>query len=189
MAESYPLTWPDGWRRIPPSRRIPSQFKKTTEVVRKFLFRQIGALGGSKIIISTNVPTRLDGLFYARAREPEDPGIAVYFEYREKPMCFACDQYRSMRENLHSIALTIEALRGIKRWGASDMMERAFRGFAALPAASWRTVLGVGMDATLAEAEKAFRIRAHEGRSDKGGSADMGELVRARDEARKELAR
>lgn len=144
-------------------------------------------LGGSKVVISTNVPTRNDGLFYASAREPEDPGVAVYFDYQKKPMCFACDQYQTVRENIQAVAMTINALRGIERWGASDMLERAFRGFAALPAASWRSVLRVGPAASLAEAEAAFRVLVHEGHSDHGGNADMDLLVQARDQARLEL--
>ena len=188
MAESFPLCWPDNWPRTKPDRRIRSQFKRTTEKVRRFLFRQIELLGGSKLIISTDVPTRLDGNFYASATEPRDPGVAVYFEYEKKQMSFACDQYLTVRENLNSIAATIEALRAIKRYGASGMLERAFRGFAALPAASWRTVLGLGQDCSLADAEAAFRELVHAGHSDKGGNADMAVLVQARDEARKELS-
>src|ERR1700733_6941880 len=102
IMESCPLYWPDGWKRTPYGSRVHSAFKKTTGVVRDFLFHEIGLLGGTKVIISTNIPTRLDGLFYAGAREPEDPGVAVYFEYQKKPMSFACDQYRTVRENLHS---------------------------------------------------------------------------------------
>lgn len=47
----------------------------------------------------------------------------------------ACDLFNSVRLNMHSIGLTIEAMRQIERCGASSMLERAFRGFiAALPA-------------------------------------------------------
>lgn len=67
------------------------------------------------------------------------------------------------------------------------MLERAFRGFAALPAASWRAVLGVGPNASLEEAEQAFRDLVHVGHSDHGGTMDIGQLKEARDEARKEL--
>jgi len=187
MVEAYPLYWPEGWKRTPYANRVHSAFKKTTGVVRDFLLHEISLLGGRKVIISTNIPTRLDGLFYASSREPEDPGVAIYFDYEKKPMCFACDQYRLVRENLQAVAMTIEALRGIQRWGASDMLERAFQGFAALPAATWRSILGVGPAATLAEAEQAFRNRVQQGHADHGGNADMDALKQARDEARKEL--
>jgi hypothetical protein len=152
-----------------------------------YLLKEVAMLGGSNVILSTNVPVRLDGLPYANSREPQDAGAAIYFKYKGRQMCFACDQYRYVRENIYAMGLTINALRGIERWGASDMMERAFRGFVALPAAGWRAILGVGGDATLEEVERAFRAKCHEGHPDKGGSMDMGVLVGARDEARKEL--
>ena len=93
-------------------------------------------MGGSGVILSTNIPLRNDGLPYANSREPNDPGVAVYFQHKKREMCFACDAFKTVRENAYSIGKTIEALRGIERWGASDMMERAFRGFAALTSGS-----------------------------------------------------
>jgi hypothetical protein len=58
-------------------------------------------------------------------------------------MCFACDRYKTPAANAQAVRKTIEAIRGIERWGASDMMERAFRGFAALeaPSTGWKSVL------------------------------------------------
>lgn len=47
----------------------------------------------------------------------------------------ACDLFDEVRLNMHSIGLTVIAMRQIERCGASSMLERAFRGFvAALPA-------------------------------------------------------
>jgi hypothetical protein len=66
-------------------------------------------------------------------REPVDPGVAVYFVRKEKQVVFACDKYDLIRDNIVAIAKTIGAMRGIERWGASEMMERAFSGFKGLP--------------------------------------------------------
>jgi hypothetical protein len=98
-----------------------------------------------------------------------------------------------IEDNVRAIALTIEALRGIERWGASDMMERAFMGFTALPAnstRSWREVFGFsGTDSIrLDEVNDRFRKLALERHSDQGGSDDqMCQLLQARDDARREL--
>jgi hypothetical protein len=46
---------------------------------------------------------------------------------------FACDKFEGVRHNLEAITLTIRAIRQIERCGASSMLERAFRGFSALP--------------------------------------------------------
>jgi hypothetical protein len=48
-------------------------------------------------------------------------------------MCFACDRWDSVADNVQAIRKTIEALRGIERWGTGDMVQRAFAGFVALP--------------------------------------------------------
>lgn len=46
----------------------------------------------------------------------------------------ACDQFREVRLNMAAIVMTIRAIRQIERCGTSSLLERAFRGFAALPA-------------------------------------------------------
>jgi hypothetical protein len=44
----------------------------------------------------------------------------------------ACDQFREVRLNMAAIVLTIRAIRQIERCGTSSLLERAFKGFAAL---------------------------------------------------------
>lgn len=102
-------------------------------------------MGGTNVVVSTNLPLFRDGYPMTSAMEPKDPGVAVYFMLKGKSMAFACDRFFYVYENIQAIAKTIEALRGIERWGASDMMERAFSGFNALssgPSEAWREVLG-----------------------------------------------
>ncbi|MEW8253739.1 MAG: hypothetical protein AB2747_05255 [Candidatus Thiodiazotropha taylori] len=150
-----------------------------------------------EVIISTNLRLRRDGEPYATQRQPEDQGVAVYFKYKGKPMVFACDQWRYIHDNMQAIAKTIEALRGIERWGASDMMERAFTGFVALehqPEESYADVLQMGnrINKTdqewLAEAERHFKILCKEAHPDHGGSnEELARLIKARDQARAEL--
>lgn len=47
----------------------------------------------------------------------------------------ACDQFKEVRLNMAAIVTTIKAIRQIERCGTSSLLERAFRGFSALPAA------------------------------------------------------
>ena len=46
----------------------------------------------------------------------------------------ACDQFKEVRLNMAAIVFTIKAIRQIERCGTSSLLERAFRGFSALPA-------------------------------------------------------
>ena len=45
----------------------------------------------------------------------------------------ALDQYDRIADNLYAIGKTLEALRGIERWGGGQILDRAFTGFTALP--------------------------------------------------------
>jgi DnaJ domain len=122
---------------------------------------------------------------YAAQKEPADTGVAVYFLRRKKQMVFACDRWHTVQDNMRAIQKTIDAIRGIERWGASEMMERAFQAFEALPAPStcW-TILGIKPGASEADINAAYRARARGAHPDTGGSeAKMSELNRARDEA------
>ncbi len=147
-ATSYPLCWPAGRALVPPHLRDKSNFRTSTDRARRGLEREVSMLGATNLVISTNVPIRKDGRPYASGYRLDDEAVAVYFNYYGRSMCFACDRWLRLGENMHAIAKTVEALRGIARWGTGDMLERAFTGFAALPApmavnAPWWEVLGV----------------------------------------------
>ena len=173
-AQAYPLQWPEGWPRT--ARPESSRFKVTPGLARDCLLEEIRRLGGTLPIISTNQPLRQDGLPYASRRDLDDQGVAVYFTYKKRQMVFACDQWRTLAENMQAIRKTIKALRGIERWGASDMMERAFTGFEALRdqnSGKWWRVLGVAQDAPRATVESAYRAARARAHPDKGGSAEQ----------------
>lgn len=182
--EAYPLHWPVGWPRT----RSPQQSRfdvSSFAVVRDNLFREIKLLGGTHIVLSTNVPLRQDGIPYANMRQPNDRGVAVYFLRRGKQMVFACDRWQKIEDNMRAIEKTIEAVRGIDRWGASEMLERSLQAFEALPApkSCWY-ILGVLPGASRADVETAYRSKARVAHPGAGGStAAMAELNRARDEA------
>ncbi len=192
MVEAFPLYWPEGWKRTPSYSRTYSRFKTGFATSRDILIAEVKRLGGTHVILSTNVRLRGDGLPYASEREPEDGGAAVYFTYKKNQMCFACDRYKTVKENLTAIGKTIEALRGMERWGASDMMERAFRGFAQLPdktGRDWWEILSVQRNSPRSVIESSFRALAQSRHPDRGGSHQaMAELNRAREEALKEVA-
>ncbi len=172
--EAFPLTWPDGWKRS--TYRERSRFKVTPGYARDSLFSELRRLGAKKIILSSNVALRNDGLPYSNRRSPDDPGVAVYFDYKNKPMVFACDQWHSVEENTWAIAKTIDAIRGIERWSASEMLEKAFTGFQALPAPAnkepWWETLGVPKDAPWERVSRRFRELAIQHHPDKGGDPD-----------------
>ncbi len=187
MTEAYPLQWPAG---VPRARQpTHSPFTATIKSADEDIRREVRLMGGSLPVISSNLELRRDGIPYAGQKQPSDPGVAVYFLRRGKQMVFACDKWRKIEDNLRAIAKTIEALRGIERWGSSDLMERAFTGFEALPAPEqWWQVLNVPQAATREEINAAYRKLAQEAHPDKPGGSDaaMARLNAARDQGLRE---
>lgn len=132
MAEAYPLHWPEGWPRT--KKRERSRFNCTFEQTRRGLVHELELFGARYIILSTNVELRRDGYPYASAKAPDDPGVAVYFDYKGRASCIPCDKWDRVQDNLRAIEKTIDAMRGLARWGANDIVDRAFMAFEALPA-------------------------------------------------------
>lgn len=191
--QTYPLCWPAGFPRT--SGRVSSSFKTSRERAVRNLMSELRRLGASdyQIILSTNIKTRKDGLPYADTAQPSDPGVAVYFKLRDnRRLVLACDKYRKVEENIHALGLTVEAMRGLSRWGASDMLDRVFTGFAALPApeapSHWTAVLGVAEGSSLQDVENAYRYKMRSAHPDAGGSTEAAiRINRAIEEARREL--
>ena len=81
------------------------------------------------------MPLRKDGGLYAdiAADDIKEPGVAIYFQYEGNPISIACDKWLTPAENVRALSLTINSLRGVDRWGCSQMLQRVFTGFKALP--------------------------------------------------------
>jgi hypothetical protein len=192
--EAFPLQWPAGRKRTDHWQRERAKFDVSFARARDNIVREVGLLTGGRwgpepyTVISTNIALRRDGLPLASQRQPDDPGVAVYFTYKKRQMSFACDRWQKIEHNMQAIAKTIEALRGIARWGTGDMLEAAFTGFTALPAPGatreWWEVLGLHRHATRDEITQAARRLASEHHPDRGGDPQrMAEINVARDKA------
>ncbi|MDQ0082870.1 hypothetical protein J2W35_003229 [Variovorax boronicumulans] len=194
---AYPLVWPTLRPRTADWKVERSNFdrKRTLATARDMLINEVKLLRGAGLIISSNIPLRLDGLPRSGYAAPRDAGAAIYFKRDGQDMAFACDRWNRVEDNIYAIAKTIDALRSIARWGTGDMLKAAFTGFTALPAPivagmkrHWRDVLQFGNGAPTRESiTSRYRILASTAHPDKGGStADMAELNQARDDALKE---
>lgn len=190
MAEKFPLFWPAAYPRCTPRRRAHFKTRAFTAAV-EGIYHELRLLGAKEIIVSTNIPIRNDGLPYANPPRIEDPGVAVYFKLKGQPRSMACDKWDLVDHNAHALALTIDAMRGLDRWGASQMLDRVFQGFAALPApepeASWWEVLEVDRSSPIEKVEGQFRRMLKTAHPDVGGTHEaMTALNRAIAQARAE---
>jgi hypothetical protein len=91
---------------------------------------------------------RQDGLPKAGARVPNHPGVIVSFDRYVswdaeakkniyEPLSFPCDQFTKWQDNLRAIALALEALRKVDRYGVTRIGEQ-YKGWKQLPPASER---------------------------------------------------
>lgn len=116
---------------------------------------------------------------------PAHPGVVLYFTTKDGALSFPCGTYDSMAANLQAIALTLENLRAIDRYGATLGHEQ-YRGFAALPApktqgtledaaalmASMTKIPARDLIASVDAYRLAYRQLAAELHPDKGGPAE-----------------
>jgi len=178
MTEAYPLQWPEGKPRSK-YHKSAAFSPKSFGMARDFLLLELSRLKAKNVVISSNIPLRQDGLPYAKFAIPADKGVAVYFEYEGQQMAFSCDQWDKIEHNIYAIGKTIEAIRGIERWGSGDMMRAAFQGFTALPAPmttpvyrQWWEVLEIDRGEHPDTVKARYRTLARRYHPDNGGDAD-----------------
>ncbi len=184
MIEAFPLHWPEN---RPRGKVYSARFDVSFAGARDGLVDEVKRLGGINMVISTNIELRRDGLPYANQPEPQDKGVAVYFIYKGKSMCFACDRWDKVKDNMRAIAKTIDALRGIERWGSGEMVNQAFTGFLAIEAPrkrKWFEIIGCKESAFATEIKDCYRNKAKQLHPDNGGTQEaMAELNQAAIEA------
>jgi hypothetical protein len=191
--QAYPLQWPVGYKRT--KSRTWSKFKQSPDAAQQFLRAELNRMGAVRIVVSSNIAIRNDGMMYAdamkRTKHIEDPGVAVYFDYKGKPVVLCCDTYNQVWENVYAIGKTVENLRAIDRYGVSDFLTRSFTGFAELPETiappfkrPWWEVLEVDEYATEEQILNAYRNMARKTHPDAGGTAAaFQEVAAAKEEA------
>ena len=188
MNQAYPLKYPLGWKRT----RYPafaSFGDHSLAKARDRLVSELNRLGAASIVLSTNIELRQDGLPYSNRRQPDDKGVCAYFKLDGVEQCFPCDRWNKIEHNMWAIMKSIEALRGLERWGAKDMVTAAFKGFQALPDYSSSGVDYFENCETLAKVEVAWKLQRRDLHPDMGGSTEeFSELNRQYEELKSRLA-
>jgi len=182
----FPLQWPAGWPRTkyPKGSRFgkwnskPTIYQAITDIEHEL---SLLSKSGDQFVISTNLKLKQDGLPYSGQREPADQGVALYFKRDGKDVVIACDSFDKAGCNLTAIAKTIEALRGIERWGCTELLNKAFTGFQALPEKAsipnWYDFMDLPEHASEEEIVKRYRELAKKFHPDTGGNATMFQLL------------
>lgn len=179
----------------PTSSPFRSSWSATVEQLRHEA-AQLLRPGLSEFVMMVDVDesdVRLDGELRANAK-PHSPAVGVSIESRHGPLLFVCDRFRHWQDNARAIALGLEALRKVERYGIVQSDEQ-YRGWQALPpgtpmppakltaeAAARRMCELAGMfrsdaDKVLANADVAqhvYRLAAHRCHPDSSSSGTPG---------------
>lgn len=190
--------WPETWdRNRPPTRR--SQFSASWSNTLDTLVRELEYLSAKEVTIQVDLTRddfRLDGNLRTAARI-NYPGVIVGFNTKKfGGLSYPCNTFAgSWKENVRAIALGLEALRRVERYGIAQRGQQ-YAGFKELGSGialssmteerAWEILIeAVGIDersAILRGAEDIFRTAALKFHPDKGGDANYFKLlVEARD--------
>jgi hypothetical protein len=124
------------WTRKPDSKWRQSQFKTAYNKTLDLLEHELRHLKARNIVIEAGY--RLDQIrndgWPRGGTSPSHPGVILYFDGVDGALCFPCGTYSRIEHNIHAIALTLENLRAVDRYGVT-LAHQQYLGFAALPPA------------------------------------------------------
>ena len=131
-----PLTFRplERWERRGAGPRPHSPFKAPYQDTINLLERETRMLAARRVVVELAIresDLRIDGQPYAGTR-PEHPGVTVAFDSRHGPLKYTADKFATWQENLRAIALGLEALRKVDRYGMTSRGEQ-YAGWKALP--------------------------------------------------------
>jgi len=175
------------WPGTLTARRSRAKFKSSYPDTLKLLDRELRNLAARNVILQVALSAddiRLDGRPRANSRTAH-PGVILSFESRFGPLSYPCDTFDNWEDNLRAIALALDALRTVKRYGVGQSGEQ-YRGWSALPPgrpvepkidkASAIKLLQKYAQATIGnveEAKAAYRNALKETHPDRGGDPEQ----------------
>jgi hypothetical protein len=126
--------WPGDARKQ--YQRKDSPFRGSWGDTLKTLDRELNHLRARDILVQGYFELddiRLDGWPRSTAR-PRGPGVILTFETPNGTLSFPCDTYTRWEDNFRAIALALDALRRVERYGVTRRNEQ-YKGWAKLPPA------------------------------------------------------
>lgn len=182
------------WPGTATASRKRASFRSTYTDTLTLLDRELRQLKAKAIVLQMALQERdirLDGKPCGDVR-PAHPGVILSFESSHGPLSYPCDTYDRWEHNLHAIALALECLRAVDRYGVSGRGEQ-YRGWTALPApppkmdrAGAIRFLQKYVTETIDSADKAkeaYRLASMRTHPDRGGDPEEFKKVQQAKEA------
>lgn len=143
--------WPDPPGLTPEDERKEHPFRYQTDrgamrpgvdwqKTKELLDRELSMLDAENIVLQMALDDSqitIDGRPYARAR-PDHPGVILSFDSKFGPLQYPCDTFTDWQANVRAIAIALENLRRVDRYGVSRRGEQ-YTGWKKLPPAGGTT--------------------------------------------------
>lgn len=170
--------------------RTPTRFQSKWAATLGLLEVEVTHLKGRDLVIEVDVfdsDLRLDGTIRARA-QAASPGVVVAFESKHGPLLYRCDRFYAQfsgqpddwQQNVRAIALTLQALRAVDRYGATETGQQ-YTGWAAItstahaspndPLAIMRDLAGVQEDDRV-DTARLISLARRNAHPDTGGTTE-----------------
>lgn len=152
-------------------RKSGNQFRTSWDDTLKLLRAEAELLDATTLVVQVDADPddiRRDGMLRARARVGF-PGVKVSLDSRFGPLTYATDAYETWQSNVRAVALSMQALRAVDRYGVSKSGEQ-YRGWSAIAAGS-STEMSRGEAARLLAAGTNGRFTADQLLTDRAGVA------------------
>lgn len=119
-------------------RHVTGPFTASWPDTERLLLREVKHLAGRDLVIEADVgesDITLDGRRIRASARPDTPAIRVAFESKYGPLTYATDRFWHWIDNIRAIALGLEALRKVDRYGITKRGEQ-YAGWKQLPSGS-----------------------------------------------------
>lgn len=186
------LDWPAGFERTSASerKRYPGGFEVSRSVAFDSIVEELDKMDAVNVDVETAAPhTAKHPHRPYKDRDPDDPGVVVYFDRDGQRFAVPCDRWNNLRDNARAIAKYLDAKRAIERYGVATVETEMST--QALPSGddeivvaggemkAPHEVLGIQEDAPDGVVEATARARKAETHPDQGG--DRAEFERVKD--------
>lgn len=189
--------WPGELTKSRSKAPFDAQWGSTIDLLTREL-RQLKASGDRVLLVAVREEDILVDGSAPKARAcAAHPGVIMSFGSRYGPLKYACDRFTHWGDNVRAIALGLEALRKVERYGISRRGEQ-YQGYKQLPGTvaamtpdvaanvleRWSAIPAAAIAANRDVAEAAFKLAVKKTHPDAGGDPTD---FRAVEEARRVL--
>ncbi len=152
--------WPGEFTKFRTRSQFSAHWRKTLELLGREL-SHLNAKNGSLLLALYEHEITHDGSRPRADARPAHPGVILALNSKHGPLKYTCDRFDHWRDNIRAIALGLEALRAVDRYGITRKGEQ-YQGYKQLGAArQWRDVAAMTL-VQLSGLDVAWRLVIHD---------------------------